>query len=100
MKDGGWTFQGSEVSFGDANANAPGKSAFKIDPGKSPKEIDLIGLEGPQKGKTLEGTYRLEGGEPTLWGAGLAAPEKGRPKTSTTEAGSGSGLIVLKRSVP
>src|SRR4051812_11645677 len=47
MKGGGWTFKGSEVSFVDPDA--PGKSSFKLDPGKTPKEIDLIALDGPQK---------------------------------------------------
>jgi uncharacterized protein (TIGR03067 family) len=95
MKGGGWVFKGSEVSFEDPNA--PGKSAYKLDPSKSPKEIDLIGTEGPQKGKTMEGIYKLEDGRLTICVRDLAAAEKGRPTAFTTEAGSGLGLIVLER---
>ena len=53
--------QGHRGSFQD-RVSPPYKSSFKLDPSKSPKEIDLIGLDGPQKGKTMQGIYRLEDG--------------------------------------
>jgi uncharacterized protein (TIGR03067 family) len=95
LKDGGWTIKGSEVSIEDANA--PGRSSFKLDASKSPKEIDLIALEGPQKGKSMEGIYKLEDGKLTICVRDVAAAGKGRPKEFATEADSGLGLIVLKR---
>ncbi len=94
MKDGGWTFKDAEVSIEDPNA--PGKSSFKIDPDKSPKQIDLIGLEGPQKGKTMEGIYRLEGKRLTVCVRDVAAAGKGRPTEFVTKADSGLGLITLE----
>lgn len=95
LKEGGWTFKGSEVTFEDANA--PGKSSFKLDPGKNPKEIDLTGLDGPQKGKTILGIYKLEGKRLTICVRGVGTEEKGRPTEFVTKAGSGLGLIVLER---
>lgn len=95
MKEGGWIFKGTEVSFDDPNA--PGRSSFKLDPGKAPKRIDLVGLDGPQKGKTMEGIYKLEGGRLTICVRDLASAGKGRPTDFVTEAGSGLGLIVLER---
>lgn len=95
LKDGSWTFRGSEVSFDDPNV--PGKSSFQLDPGKTPKEIDLIGLDGPQKDKTMMGIYRLVDGRLTICVRDLAAAEKGRPKEFVTEVDGGLGLIVLER---
>jgi uncharacterized protein (TIGR03067 family) len=98
MKGGGWTFKGSELSFEDANA--PGKASFKVDASKNPKEIDLTALDGPQKGKTGEGIYKLEDGKLSVCLRDLAAAAKGRPKEFATQADSGLGLIVLKRPDP
>jgi uncharacterized protein (TIGR03067 family) len=95
MKDGGWTFKDSQVSFDDPNA--PGKSTFKLDPSKSPKQIDLIGVDGPQKGKTMEGIYKREGKRLTICVRDLAAAAKGRPTEFVTKAESGLGLIVLEQ---
>jgi uncharacterized protein (TIGR03067 family) len=95
LKDGAWIFKGDEISFNDPNA--PGKSRFKVDPAKSPKEIDIIGLDGPQKGKALQGIYRLVDGKLTICIRDLAAAAKGRPTEFVTKADSGLGLIVLEK---
>lgn len=87
--------KGSELSIKEKGA--PGKSSFRVDPGKSPKEIDLFSLEGAQKGKTMEGIYKLEGGTLTVCVRDVAAADKGRPEKFYTEADAGLGLIVLKR---
>jgi uncharacterized protein (TIGR03067 family) len=95
---GRWTFKDSEVSFMDVNDR--GRSSFKVDPGKSPKEIDFIGLDEPRKGQRMEGIYRLVDGELTICLRDVTASGKGRPKEFAAEAGSELGLIVLKRSDP
>src|SRR3954464_13076112 len=48
IKKAPWDIQGDEINTGGA------KSRFKIDPGRSPRTIDLTGVEGPGKGKTAE----------------------------------------------
>jgi len=95
LKGGSWTFKGSGVSFDDPHA--PGKASVKIYPSKSPKAIDLVALDGHQKGKTSEGIYKLEDGLLTICLRDAATREKGRPAEFVTTANSGLGLIVLKR---
>jgi uncharacterized protein (TIGR03067 family) len=66
----------------------------KLDPTKKPKEIDAMDTEGPFKGKTLLGIYKLEKGEFTVCFAG---PGKDRPKEFTTKSGTGELVHVWKR---
>lgn len=98
LGDGGWTFKGSEVTFQDVNA--PGKSAFKIDSSKDPRQIDLIAQEGPQNGKVMQGIYRIEGKRLTICLRDTAFAEKGRPTEFATKAGTGLAIIVLERADP
>src|SRR5262249_2720046 len=62
------------------------KGTFKVDPGKTPKQIDVVAADGPNKGKTVRGIYELKGA--TLRYC-LAQPEKDRPAEFTGKAGSG-----------
>jgi uncharacterized protein (TIGR03067 family) len=39
---------------------------FRVNPGKTPAEIDLTSVAGPSKGQTVHGIYRLEGKRLTL----------------------------------
>jgi uncharacterized protein (TIGR03067 family) len=39
------------------------RGTSKLDPTKTPKQIDLIHESGPNKGKTLLGIYELDGGD-------------------------------------
>jgi uncharacterized protein (TIGR03067 family) len=61
---------------------------------KTPKQIDLVPGEGPDKDKTLPGIYLLDGDHLKLC---LSKAGKGRPKEFTAESGSGRVLLVLKR---
>ena len=70
------------------------KGTFKIDPAKSPKQIDVTAADGPDKGKTMRGIYELKGA--TLRYC-LAQPQKDRPTEFTSKAGSGHVLYVHKR---
>jgi uncharacterized protein (TIGR03067 family) len=60
LKEGRWSFKGSEVEFANPGEKLGGKTAVKLDSGKTPKHIDLVGLEGPQKGKAMQGIYKIE----------------------------------------
>ena len=55
----------------------------KLAPAKKLKEIDSTDTEGPHKGKTTLGIYKLENGEFTVC---FAAPGKDRPTEFTTKA--------------
>ncbi len=96
MKEGAWVFKADRVSFVDPRTPEV-TSVFKVRPGKDPKEIDLTGLEGAQKGKTMEGIYKLEKDRLTICLRDLASASMKRPRDFATEAGSGLGMIVLER---
>jgi uncharacterized protein (TIGR03067 family) len=70
------------------------KGTFKIDPSKTPKQVDVTAADGPAKGKTMRGIYELKGA--TLRYC-LAEPGKDRPTEFTGKSGSGCGLYVTKR---
>lgn len=66
----------------------------KLAPTKKPKEIDAMDTEGPFKGKTTLGIYKLEGDEFTVC---FAPPDKDRPKEFTSKSGTGAFVHVWKR---
>jgi uncharacterized protein (TIGR03067 family) len=74
--------------------NASRKGTFKLNPGTTPKQIDITPSDGPDKGKTLLGIYELKGA--TLRYC-VAEPGKDRPREFTGKAGSGCRLFVSKR---
>jgi uncharacterized protein (TIGR03067 family) len=94
MKGMRWTFQGSTMLPVNPGEKPGDKAEVKLDPGQSPKHIDLVVLEGDNKGKTLEGIYKVEGGKLTIC---LRDPGKGRPKEFTADGGEGQGLITLEK---
>ncbi len=71
---------------------------FAMDPSKSPRTIDLTVTEGPQKGQTLNGIYKLEGDMYTI--CRNAEPWKDRPTQFATRPDSGLMLVVWKRVQP
>jgi uncharacterized protein (TIGR03067 family) len=73
------------------------KARFKIDPAKTPKEIDLTWLDGPGKGSTIPGIYAIEKGRWKLCVPNPRKEEAGdRPKTFTAAAGEGRMLFLLE----
>jgi uncharacterized protein (TIGR03067 family) len=70
------------------------KGTFKVDPSKTPKQLDIIAAEGPNKGKTLPAIYELDGD--TLRYC-VAQPDKPRPTEFSAKADSGLSLYVYKR---
>jgi uncharacterized protein (TIGR03067 family) len=74
------------------------KSKFKLDPSQSPRAIDLIPQDGPDKGKTVKGIYSLEKGRLRICTPNYGGDIGQRPKEFKTQAGDGLALIVLERS--
>jgi uncharacterized protein (TIGR03067 family) len=70
------------------------KGTFKIDAGKTPKQVDVVAADGPEKGKTLRGIYELKGATLRIC---VAEPGKDRPTEFSARAGSGCRLYVTKR---
>jgi uncharacterized protein (TIGR03067 family) len=96
LKDSRLVVKGVSYSFrlGDARL----AMTYKLDPGKSPKTLDLTLTEGPDKGKTYHAIYRLEGDTLTICRS--VEPDKERPTEFATMPGSGLMLVVWKRDKP
>lgn len=67
---------------------------FKIDPEKSPKNIDITPNYGDDKGKTAPGIYEFDGDRLRI----CACPKGMRPKQFATKQG--TMVLVLKRIEP
>jgi uncharacterized protein (TIGR03067 family) len=67
---------------------------FKIDVTKSPKTLDLIFTNGPEKGRASHAIYELNGDN---WKICLGLTGKKRPTGFVTKPGSGSALETFKR---
>jgi uncharacterized protein (TIGR03067 family) len=70
------------------------QGGIRLDPTKTPKTIDLMSTEGPNKGQTLLGIYELGEG---LFRYCVAPPGKERPKEFVSKPGTGVGLYANKR---
>jgi uncharacterized protein (TIGR03067 family) len=89
------THEGDKFSFtGSASGSGAMKGTFKLDATKKPKAVDRMPADGPQKGKTLPGIYRLEGDTLTIC---VSVEGKDRPTEFATKPNSGLVLAVFKR---
>ena|SRR5438093_5258911 len=70
------------------------RGSFRLVPGKSPKQIDTIPADGPNKGQVDRGIYQWEGGSLRLC---YAPPTRGRPSEFSAEPGSGRWLVLDQR---
>jgi uncharacterized protein (TIGR03067 family) len=82
----------------DIKPNSEGrKTTFRLDPGKSPKAIDLIPLDGDRKGTIVPAIYSLQDGQLKLciniWGKDPTL----RPTEFRTQSGDGFALVILRR---
>jgi uncharacterized protein (TIGR03067 family) len=67
---------------------------FKIDPGKSPKQMDITPQEGPKKDKVGLAIYELDGDTLKIC---HREDGEGRPKEFKVDAATKDGIITLKR---
>jgi RNA polymerase sigma-70 factor (ECF subfamily) len=92
-----WTVRGSELRSLDSAADPQVRAKLRLDPEQNPRHIDLVILEGEEKGKTVQGIYKLESGRWTVCLRETKTAGRGRPKEFATEPGSSLGLITLER---
>jgi uncharacterized protein (TIGR03067 family) len=84
------TFEGNQwVQLKDGKGEV---LSIKLDPSKKPKAIDLTGLSGGFKGKTILGIYSLEGSS-----LKICATWDGGERPTAFNAEGGATLIVLRR---
>ena len=88
LKDGKYTLKSS---FGDDSGTC------KVDATKTPKELDVTGVEGPNKGKTIHTIYELDGDTLRVC---YDLSGEGRPKEFQTKAGTQLFLVTYKRQKP
>jgi uncharacterized protein (TIGR03067 family) len=71
---------------------------FRIDPSLTPKAIDLIPEDGPERHKTIRGIYSLEGDTLTICRPLDSFGD--RPAGFTTRPGSNTSRVVWKKRKP
>jgi uncharacterized protein (TIGR03067 family) len=71
---------------------------FTVDPGQMPRAIDFTYTDGPRKGETVRGIYKLEGDRYVMCRPLRAEDE--RPRQFATGAESGLVMVVWKRDSP
>lgn len=86
------TVKGSK--FNTVSMGAAYSGALTLDETAKPKTFDLKFTDGPEKGNTNLGIYKLSG---DTWTLCLATRGKIRPKTFSTKSGTGIALETLKR---
>src|SRR5216683_1613913 len=69
------TIAGDQVTF--TKGKDARKSTYKLDPAQKPKTVDIVMVDGPDKGKTLQAIYEINGDELKIC---LAILDKPRPK--------------------
>jgi uncharacterized protein (TIGR03067 family) len=73
------------------------EGTYKLDAGKSPKQIDIVATEGEHKGQAAQGIYRIDGDKHEIC---YTMPGNKRPTAFASEPGSKAFLIVWKRAKP
>jgi uncharacterized protein (TIGR03067 family) len=80
--------------FTTTGMGATYKGIVKVDAVSSPRRLDLVFTEGPEKGNTSLAIYELDG---DTWKLCLTAGGKERPTEFTTRPGSGHAFEILNR---
>ena len=73
------------------------QSTFKLNPAAKPKELDITGIEGPNKGKTFLGIYERDGDTLRIC---YDLGGKDRPTEFKTKEGTQLFLVTYKRKKP
>jgi uncharacterized protein (TIGR03067 family) len=76
----------------------PDRGTVKLDPSKKPKEMDITGTEGPNKGKTFLAIYEMTDDETLRVCYDLSG--KARPSEFKTEKDTKLYLVTYKREKP
>ena len=78
-------------------AESPDKGTVKLNPSAKPKEMDITGTDGPNKGKTFKAIYELDADTLKIC---YDLSGNGRPTEFKTKAGSKELLVTYKREKP
>ncbi len=93
IKGGKISFKGDKYKLNLGEMEAV-EGTQKLDPTKTPKTIDIVNSNGPDKGKTFLGIYNVKGDQMRVT---FAQPGKPRPTKFKTAPDSGQWQHVWKR---
>lgn len=71
---------------------------FTLDPSRTPRQIQFTYINGPRKGETVKGIYKLEGDRYIMCRA--MGEDDDRPTDFTSRPDSGQALVVWRRAKP
>ena len=97
------TFEGEEILMRSVNGPGRGRrSRYKLYPGQTPRAIDLIPVEGDERGQTSAGIYELEKDRLKICTPSNVTGKEAvrRPSGFRTKGGDGLVLFVLERVGP
>lgn len=89
-------FEGDQVYAVRPKGEDP-RNTFKVNPAKSPKQIDLFPVDGPRKGQLVPGIYALENGKLKLCINIFGSDSGLRPARFKTQDHDGVAYAVLER---
>ncbi len=89
-------FKGDEIFAVKPKGEDP-HLKFKLDPGKTPKTMDLIPIDGSDKGKTAAGIYCLKDGRLQVCVNIFGQDTSQRPKQFKTQTGDGAVAGTFER---
>jgi uncharacterized protein (TIGR03067 family) len=87
------TFKGGKMKEHDEFGDLPGDTTYRLDPTRTPKQIDLTFASGLNKGMMIPGIYLLEGDQLTI----CLAPMNGLRPTSFATQFTTNTVYVLRR---
>lgn len=90
------TVKGNRSTFTVGDTSRHGD--YQLNPGKSPKELDILLTDGPDRGKVKPAIYEFEGDRLRICLSATGAKE--RPKEFASKPRQGVTLEVWKRSAP
>lgn len=93
-----FVFKDNELTVGGADGSgAKRRKTFKLDPAKSPKEMDITSLDGQEKDQTAACIYKLEKDRLTICIPYFTNDPSKRPAEFKAGADDGLMLITLEK---
>lgn len=97
LKEMTWIIKDNEITFVLGDEVPSDRAKLKYDSRKTPMEMELISVEGPRKGKIIQGIIRTEKDRITMCVNEGKGKDEPRPSEFKADKGSGFALITLER---
>jgi len=91
---GKWRLELGKGKYALPGAESPDSGTYTVDESKKPKTMDIVGADGPNKGKTFPCIYELDGDTLRVC---YDLSGKERPKEFKTAKGTKLYLVTYKR---